>query len=276
MPASDVARFVVISKESIESDDPSEIVNSNISFLNSLLEEYFTHTELSQDAFRSYYVDYYLAQVENGGFSQFVGNSRWDEFTIRCIREGLHAMGAMRHINLLNQCESLIDRIGPDGMRTFFESGYFGENEERDILDEYNDKFTELSEQEDLVRMNADWLKSHPKLVVMTIDEMKAEVQRHAATIPDREARIARALANEPRYMKLIRALCVTAGHKLDRVTAGRPTFEDNVLVLITWHFLTDKGHFYMTDVDGTASMFNGDTDEVVCVIEATDEFGDE
>lgn len=276
MPDPNVDQSVIVSRESVRSDDPYDIVYSNITFLNALMEEHFTRDELSQDASRSYCVDYYLAQVNNGGFSQFVYNSDWEKNTIRYIREGLQAMGASRHLELFNQSASILDRIGPDGMERFFESEYFGENKERDILNEFDDKFYDLSEREDLIKLNSDWLKGLPNLVVMTTDEMKAEVERRAAALPDREARAAKALANEPRYMKLIRALCKAAGHELDRVTAGDPTHKYNGRQMISWHFLTDQGHFHMVDIDSKALMFEGHSDEVVCEIEASEEFGTE
>lgn len=273
----DVDQSVVVSKDSLESDEPYDVVWSNIKFVNALLEEHFTHNELSQDALRSYYVDYYLAQVNNGGFSQFVYNSGWEEHTIRFVREGLQAMGAKKHLELFNQSASILDRIGPDGIETFFESEYFGENKERDLLNEFDDKFYDLSEREDLIKLNSDWLKSLPNLVAITTEEMKAEVERRASALPNREERAEEALANEPRYMKLIRALCKAADHELDRVTAGDPTFEYNGQQMISWHFLTDKGHFHMADIDGKALMFKGHADEIVCEIDAPDDkFGTE
>jgi hypothetical protein len=141
-------------------------------------------------------------------------------------------------------------------------------------LNEYDRKFYDLSKREDLIKLNSEWLNRLPHLVVMTTDEMKAEVERRAAALPDREARAAEALANEPRYMKLIRALCETAGHELDRVTGGDPTYEYNGQQMISWHFLTDKGHFHMVDVGGKALMFKGHSDELVCQIKASNEFG--
>jgi len=111
----------------------------------------------------------------------------------------------------------------------------------------------------------------------MPSDEIQAEVERRAAALPDREARAAEALANEPRYMKLIQALCKAAGHELDRVTAGDPAFEYNGQQMMSWHFLTDRGHFHMADIGDKALMFKGHTAEVVCEIEAPDDqFGTE
>ena len=66
---------VVVSRESLESTDPRALIDSNIGFVNTLLAEHLLPEEISQDAWRSYYVDYYFAQIANGGFSQFVYNS---------------------------------------------------------------------------------------------------------------------------------------------------------------------------------------------------------
>ncbi len=76
--------------------------------------------------------------------------------------------------------------------------------------------------------------------------------------------------------MKLIRALCAAAGHELERVTAGDPTHLHAGQPVLAWHFITDKGHHYMVDADGRAAMFDGDSDQQVVEIEASDEYGAE
>ena len=276
MPKTQFSANVVVSDVSLKSDDPYEIVGSNIAFLNAQLEEHLRHDELSPDGLRSYYVDYYLAQVNNGGFSQFVYNSRWDQDTIRFVREGLQLMGAKRHLELFNESASIIDRVGSEGMEKFFASEYFGNNKERDTLNAFDDKFFELSKHDDLIELNSKWLKALPNLMVMTKAEMKAEVERRASSLPDRQQRAVEALAKEPRFMKLIRALCREAGHDLSRVTAGDPTHKHNGKNILAWHFITDKGHHYMVDVDGKALMFNGDSHKQLAAINATSEFGAE
>lgn len=265
---------VIVSDKAVASDDPSDIIQSNIEFLNAQFEEHLRHDEVSENALRSYYVDYFLAQFENGGFSQFVYNSRWGE-CIDYITDGFAAIGAVRHLELFeNAAKQMSERPGIEGLKKFCASDYFGENEERDILNEFNDGFSALSESEDLIALNAQWLRQLPDLVVLSETEMAEELRRRADAVPDREDRITAALAAEPRYMKVVRALCKAAGHELERVTAGDPTFEHDGQRMISWHFLTDKGHFHMADIDGKALMFKGHTDEVVCEIEVSDAFG--
>lgn len=269
MSESNFDQSVIVSQASLASDDPYDIVYSNITFLNALQSEHFADAELSADALRSYFVDYYLAQVNNGGFSQFVYNSGWEENTVVAVREGLQAMGATEHHELFRKSASIVDQLGPDGLKNYLASEYFGENEQRDILNAFNDKFFELCEREDLIQLNSDWLRSLPNLVVMTVDEMKQEVKRRAQALPDRETRKARALANEPRYMKLMRALCEAAGHEFLHATAGDPTHEYDGKQTLAWHFITDKGHHYMVDADGKAMMFDGDSNEQIVSVDA-------
>ena len=260
---------VIVSDQSFASADPFDIVCSNIELVNALFGEHLRADEIAPDALRSYYVDYYLAQVNNGGFGQFVYNSHWSPLMNGFIREGLAAIKAVGHLALFNESAALVERMGPDRLQTFLASEYFGTNAERDSLDANNDRFQALSETEDLIALNAAWLRSLPGLKVKTADDIKAEVARRGAALPDREERVRAALESEPRYMKLIRTLCGTAGHELSHVTAGDPTHEHNGKRVLAWHFITDKGHHYMVDADGKAVMFDGTTKEMVTEIEA-------
>ena len=73
--------------------DPQPIIDSSIGFLNALFDEQLELEEASSAALLSYYVDYYLVEFENGGFSQFVYNSKWrPEITVR-VRDGMRTMG---------------------------------------------------------------------------------------------------------------------------------------------------------------------------------------
>jgi hypothetical protein len=257
---------VIVSDQRVAGAD---IVSSNIEVVNALFGEHLRADEIAPDALRSYYVDYYLAQVENGGFSQFVYNSHWSPVMNGFIREGLAAMRAMRHLALFNESAALVEKLGAERLPTFLEGELFGTNPTRDALNINNDRFYALTETEDLIALNAAWLRSLPGLKVMTAAEITAEIARRGAALPDREERMRAALENEPRYLKLIRALIAKAGHELSRVTAGDPNHQHNGQRVLAWHFLTDKGHHYMVDADGKAVMFDGTTKEMVTEIEA-------
>jgi len=129
-------------------------------------------------------------------------------------------------------------------------------------------------------------LRRHPGLRVLSLDELHEEVRRRSDAVPDRAQRIEAALEAEPRYMKLIRALCEKSGQKLERVTAGDPTlFYDGKKVRrlknkeldkldartmqVTWFFITDKGLHLMAEADGKAAMFDDTTKTKIAEVDA-------
>jgi hypothetical protein len=265
---------IIVLEASVAHDDPGEIVGSNVWFVNALRKEYLTTDEIAAESLRSYYVDYYLAQVNNGGFSQFVYNSRWSPRCICLIREGMRAIGAERHLEVFEQGARLVEQFGPDRLEAYFASEYFGENPDRDELNAPNAEFCAAQEVEDLQALNAAWLRKHPDLCPLpTEEDMRQEARRRGQALPDRERRVAAARANEPRWLKLMRALCERAGHELVRPTAGDPNRVHEGTRTFAHHFVTDKGHHHMIEVGGMAIMFRGfSTTDRVCEFEAPEE----
>lgn len=263
---------VIVSQQSYQNDDPYDIVGSNIAFVNALREAYLNLDEIAPDALYSYYVDFYLAQQNNGGFSQFVYNSEWNDRVVGCIRQGLKAMGADRHLALFEESAALLDTLDTERLEAFYQSDYFGDNEERDILSTLDDRFSILADQEDLVAINATWLRNLPHLVIMTTEQMESEVKQRSEAIPDRDQRIALARANEPRYIKIIRALCTQVGQEFSHVTAGNPNHMYAGQQTLAWHFITDHGHHYMIETKDKAFMFCGDTHECIAEVMTPDE----
>ncbi len=247
-----------------ECADSAAIVDSNILFLNALFREHIRPDEVSHDAARSYYVDFYLAQMNNGGFSQFVYNSKWERHIVDFVSEGLAAIGAAKHATLLEQGKGAIEQMGPEGLKSYLLDEYFGDNVVRDFLSRCDDEFFEIKKSEDLTELNAGWLRSLPNLVVMTREEARQVVAERAAALPDREQRIEAALAAEPRPKKLIRAICLQAGHDFKKVTTGNSSFIYEGQKKMVWNFITDKGHHYIVEVDGSLLMIEGSTKAIV------------
>lgn len=263
---------VVVSDSSFKSPDSVALVMSNTSFVAALLREHFEPTELARDAMRSYYVDYYRAEIQNGGFSQFIYNSRLKPELLSFVREGLKSMGAKEHLDLFEKSMKVLEKFTADELKAFLESGYFGENPERDVLNEPSDEFYALMKTHDLVKMNGDWLRRLPNLTVLTISQMQTEINRRAAAMPDRANRVAAALAKEPRYMKLIRGLCAKSGQTFKHITAGDPSHRFEGKSVIAWYFYTDKGVHYMVDINEKALMFTSGKDLLVAEIPAPTE----
>lgn len=248
---------VVVSRESMQSDDPRAVIDSNVYFVNALRSEYLRLHEISRCALCSYYVDYYLVQVENGGFSQFVYNSQWTPRVRDLVREGFKAMGARKHLALFRETETMIESLGESWLLAYCESGYFGENPDRDALNAVGALFHAFDEDELIAELNNSWLRQLPDLVVLSQQGMKDAVLLRAAAVPNREERILEAQAAEPRYLKLIRVLCAEAGHELVRPTGGDPDYEYRGEKVFIHVFLTDRGHYFMLEADGKAMMFD-------------------
>lgn len=255
---------VIVTQSSFKSKEARDIVDSNIEFINELRSQYVLCDELSVRALCSYFTDYLLAEVENGGFSQFVYNSRWEHEAVAYVATGLNLIGAEKHQALFIDNVELVRKLGNSRLTKFLTSEYWDENKERDELDSNNDRFFELCRNEDITQLNSDWLRGLSDIVVLNEQKFREAIELHVSKIADLESRKAEAEANAPRYVKLIHALCEAANHKLSAITAGDPTHEHEGVKTLSWHFITDKGHHYMVDTDSEAIMFNGDTHEKI------------
>lgn len=160
---------IVVSENSFNDADPTTVIYSCGSFLRLVLEEGGDQDDLHPDALCSFAVSYFLDEVNNGGFSQFVYNTGWDGDLVADIAAGLAAMGASDHLAWFNARREFVDSPQISrGLPAFFASEYFGENPFRDSLND--DSFFEI--ETDLAAINAAWLRSHPDLVVVSIPEM--------------------------------------------------------------------------------------------------------
>lgn len=264
-------KSVVVSKQALASDDPYDLVYSNIQFVNLLMQQMVRGDEMVPASLQSYYVDYYLTQVNNGGFAQFVWNSHSITTDAPRVFAGLEAIGAKRHLALFKDSMAKIETLGPERFEKFLQSELFGENPERDELGGNDDAFYALAEEEDIIELNSTWLRSLPGLVVVDKSELEAEARRQAAPIPEdvREARRIEAHSDRPEYFKAVDALCEATGQTLDRITAGDPAHRYKSEATVAWHFLTDQGHFYYVMDGSEIVMFNGSSNAEVIRITA-------
>lgn len=268
---------ILVSESAFGSEDPYDIIDSNISVVNELFDEHLELEEIGRAALTSYYVDYYLAEVNNGGFAQFVSNSQWKGEIVSLVRQGLRNMGASGHLALFEEGVAAVRALDEKKLATYLGSEYFGDNAVRERLNAIDDRFYALSETEDLIELNAAWLKRQPNLRVFSVDKLRKEVDRRSAAAPDRSKRMEAALDAQPLYMKLIRALCEQSGQKLEQVKVGDATLfydgktvrqltpeelegRDNTEAQITWFFITDNGLHLMAEATGKAAMFDDET----------------
>ena len=237
--------------------DRHDVVASNVEVVNAMFRALLRADEIAVEAVQSYYVAYFDAQVNNGGFSQFVYNSRWNEQVVRHVRAGLIAMAANR--DMFEAGADFIAHAGGEWLERYFAGDYFGDNPARDKLDQAVPGEIAAT----LAGSHATWLRALPNLVIADAADIAAEIERRAIALPDRAARIEKSRAAEPRGLRLTRALCERAGHVFERRTAAAQRSLDGVK-LWCYFFLTDRGPHFMIDLGTRAMMFATDRSEVI------------
>ena len=182
----DDGRKIIVPEKAYKSDSPYDLVQSVVNFVNfALRKAYYNRDELAQNALRSYHVDYYMAQVNNGGHSQYAANSNMLDFTLRDCQEGLEAMrheAASLHRRFLT-----FAKAEPARMDKVFKGGGFGDIDP--AMDKLDKEFYELCRQKPLIEANRTWLKSLPELRVVADDEYMAVTDAFAAANKHASAR---------------------------------------------------------------------------------------
>ncbi|TDE06011.1 DMP19 family protein [Flavobacterium sandaracinum] len=164
---------IIISETAANSENPQDVINSNISVINLMREEKIDDDLIHEDALMSYYLDYYTSQCTEGNFAQFVYNSGWNTELNELIEEGLALIGAEKHLELFQQQSKKVKLMSSVKREKFFKGKLEGVNPIRDLLN--TDTFFEL--EENLVNLNANFLKTHPDLEVLSVDDMFAVLE---------------------------------------------------------------------------------------------------
>ncbi|WP_407925341.1 DMP19 family protein [Flavobacterium daemonense] len=164
---------IIVSETAMKSENPQDVVHSNISVINLMREEGVDDELIHEDAITSYYLDYYYSQYAEGNFAQFVHNSGWNKELNELIEEGLALIGAEKHLELFLEQSKKVRITSNIKLDKFLKGKLEGANPVRDALN--NDKFFEL--EENLVELNANFLKNHPDFEVLSVDDMFAALE---------------------------------------------------------------------------------------------------
>ncbi|WP_430613121.1 DMP19 family protein [Flavobacterium sp. JP2137] len=159
---------IIISDNAFNHSDPRQVILSNISVINLLREEGVDEELLFEDGLISYLVDYYFSQVSEGGFSQFVWNSKWSEDINEMIVEGLTQLQAVEHLAYFEKQQRRMKALSAIKKKKFFELPFSDKNPIKTTIDD--NSFTAIAE--DLIQLHSDWIKNHPQLTVLPIADM--------------------------------------------------------------------------------------------------------
>lgn len=252
-----------------------DVVGDNVEVVNAMYQALLNAEEIAPDALRSYFVDFYLTQMLEGGFAQYVFMTPDRDELDNYIREGLEGMGAKEHLALFERTIEHYDSLSETDMEAYLE----GESDEESgpseavaAMEALDGEFEELLESEDVTGLNAVWLRSQPGLLVLDEQELVAHIATRVAGIPNLAQRQAEAeeaeLEDAPDFELIIRELCAEAGHELEKITMGDPNFEHNGETVLAWHFRTDQGEFIMLEGDAEAVMIHPETKEILATVE--------
>jgi hypothetical protein len=123
---------IIISETAANSENPQDVIDSNISVINLMREEKIDDDLIHEDALTSYYLDYYTAQYTQGNFAQFVYNSGWDKELNELIEEGLALIGAQKHLELFQQQSKKVKLMSTVKLNKFLKGKLAGVNPIRD------------------------------------------------------------------------------------------------------------------------------------------------
>ncbi|MFF2028962.1 hypothetical protein [Arthrobacter sp. NPDC058192] len=272
----------VLTAESLKGGN-DDVVDANVDVVNAMFEELLNADEISPTALRSYYVDFYLTQALAGGFAQYVFTAPEREEIDPYVREGLAGMGAAAHLDLFNRTVASFSALSDTDVDTYLDggSGWDGAADDADgaevsgavlRLEELDGEFESVLETEDIVALNAAWLRGQEDLLVLADDDLDAHIAGRVARIPDLDERQAaaaqEALLDAPEFEQIIRELCDLAGHSLERITMGDPNYEHNGETTLAWHFTTEHGEFLMVEDGDEAFMLDPRTREILAAVE--------
>ena len=266
----DAGRIVgelILPREAAESSDPYELIGCTIKFVNYMLDTgQFQPVEMIQEPIWSYQVDYYLAQVNNGGHEQYVGNSGIATGkmgpTIEATQRGLGAMGAHDYGAIYASLLELLDS-GRSGLGRVAQAFGFGGMARG--LEELDQRFFALAGTDRLIRQNRDFLLSLKSLRLVTYATWQAELDAVVRLNPRREERAA-ALeqareereANDP-HIILAKELCRRSGRGFDGWTAVNPGCKLDGQDVHGWFMRTDRGPAVAVFAPGEALLFEPD-----------------
>ncbi|MGT2461887.1 DMP19 family protein [Sinomonas atrocyanea] len=261
---------VVLPAEALTAGDEA-VVDANIDIVNAMYEELLDEREIAPNALRSYYVDFYLAQMLDGGFAQYALAAHERAQVDRLVREGLREMGAAGHLALFDELAAAVAALTVEDTEAYLEGDADGSVAvaRAEALD---DRFEALLEQEDLLALNGAWLRGQEGLLVLDEDGIEDEIARRVGLIDDLEERRAAedrsGLTDMPDHELVIRELCDAAGHELVAVTTAAPAYLDRRGEALAWRFTTDLGEYVMVEEGDEAAMIDAEDGTVLATVE--------
>ena len=169
----------------IESN-PAEVVSMAGRFVTALTEKaLYTPIEAPRNALLVHQTDYYRQQVETGGHSQLIRNTRAKPSTFAFIERGLEASGAAAHLAIFQEMKAWV-MANPDEAKAQTGIGT-GRAAALEALDQ---KFAALEAADPLTPRLAHWLAALPETRGAELSEIVEHVAAMAAANPKHGERV--------------------------------------------------------------------------------------
>jgi hypothetical protein len=190
MTANDGLAIVVVPQDAIEAArQPGEayrLTGAVADFVNGIqdLGVYARH-EIPAVAMHAYNADYYLAQVNNGGHSQFIRNTGvalLPSTTVDALA-GLEAMGAQAQRQILAE---MIAWLEANPEEAAAQNGFSVRAAALDALD---DRFYEAERKAPIAELSAEWIAGWPELRPVAREQYSAAIEAIAQLNPHLTAR---------------------------------------------------------------------------------------
>lgn len=164
-----------------------DLVQALVNFVNAMTGDgLYTRFELPEKAMQAFHADFYLAQVNNGGHSQFIHNSFGNlPFVIRDVRAALTGMKADAFLATFERMAAWVDK-NPDEAKkqTGFEGGRAA------LLDELDEAFYDADKTNQLITLNSRWIATWPELKAVDDADYREAIHRIVMLNPLREKRL--------------------------------------------------------------------------------------
>jgi Domain of unknown function (DUF4375) len=161
------------------------LVSAVVDFMNEIQSSgVYARHELPAALVQAYHADYYLAQVNNGGHSQFIHNTGTMLPTTGAdALAGLAAMGARAQHQTLAEMMAWVE-ANPE--ETAAQNGF---SVRAPLLDQLDERFYEAQRHTPMAELSAKWIAGWPELRVVAADQYAGEIERLAHLNPHLEAR---------------------------------------------------------------------------------------
>jgi hypothetical protein len=164
-----------------------DIVQAIVDFVNDVMNETpYTRDEMPARAMQAYHADLYLAQVKNGGHSQFIHNI--DDNLANVVadtRAALAEMKADRHLAIL---ERMVEWVRDNPAEASRQSGFEGGRSP--FLDKLDMALYEADDADPMIDLSAKWILSWPELRIVDDADYREAIGQTALMSPAREARL--------------------------------------------------------------------------------------